>query len=195
MLLDQAIQTVAGAAARPQFHRAALERAGLTSDRFSHHPARKVDPALYGVLLALHGRGMPSPNSLALRLGLHSSTVSHHLARLEDRGLIERSRYWADGRLLAPVMTQAGMDAFVALHIARLSLLDELTGKWSRDDAQRLGTLMSRLGGELRVLNWERQRRDDDRRYDRRRERRAAESSAASGRSQPEAPACWGAGW
>ena len=154
---------MAGAAARPQFHRAALERAGITSGRLRDHPARKIDPALYGVLLALHGRGMPGPRSLALRLGLHSSTLCHHLARLEQRGLIERQRYWADRRLVAPILTPEGSDAFATLQWARLTLLDELTAPWSDDDLKALTTLMGRFAAALRVFNSPRQRLEDPR--------------------------------
>ena len=149
--LDKAIQTIGSLAARPGFHAQALARAGLTHDYFPDHPARSVDPALYGVLLALTGLGMPGPDGLAIRLGLHPSTVSHHLRRLEERGLVERRRYLIDRRMLAPRLTAQGRTALVTLQQARCQLLAAMLDDWPESEYRILSEVLGRLADDIRI--------------------------------------------
>lgn len=149
--LDHAILSIGALAARPRFHAESRDRAGLGGPHFPDHPARRVDPALYGVLAALDGQGMPGPTSIAIRLGLHPSTVSHHLERLERRGLVERRRYpehrkWGDVRL-----TREGREAYVALRDARHeALADLLSGLTENERAQSVAAV-ARLGDAVRL--------------------------------------------
>ena len=156
--IDKAIQTIGSLAARPGFHEKALARAGLTHDHFPDHPARSGDPALYGVLLALTGLGMPGPDGLAIRLGLHPSTVSHHLQRLEQRGLVERRRYLIDRRLLAPRLTAQGKTALVTLQQARCQLLAAMLGDWPEGEYRILGDVLARLADDVRIWTFSRLR-------------------------------------
>jgi len=156
--IDKAIQTLGSLAARPGFHAQALARAGLTHDYFPDHPARSVDPALYGVLLALTGLGMPGPDGLALRLGLHPSTVSHHLRRLEERGLVERRRYLIDRRLLAPRLTAQGRTALVTLQQARCQLLAAMMDDWPESEYRILSEVLARLADDVRIGTFSRLR-------------------------------------
>ena len=149
--IDKAIQTIGSLAARPGFHGQALARAGLTHDYFPDHPARSVDPALYGVLLALTGLGMPGPDGLAIRLGLHPSTVSHHLRRLEERGLVERRRYLIDRRMLAPRLTEQGKTALVTLQQARCQLLVAMLDDWPQNEYRILSESLARLADDIRI--------------------------------------------
>ena len=156
--IDKALQTIGSLAARPGFHAQALARAGLTHDYFPDHPARRVDPALYGVLLALTGLGMPGPDGLAIRLGLHPSTVSHHLRRLEERGLVERRRYLIDRRMLAPRITAQGRTALVTLQQARCQLLAAMLGDWPEGEYRILGDVLARLADDVRIWTFSRLR-------------------------------------
>jgi DNA-binding MarR family transcriptional regulator len=156
--IDKAIQTIGSLAARPGFHAQALARAGLTRDYFPDHPARSVDPALYGVLLALTGLGMPGPDGLAIRLGLHPSTVSHHLRRLEERGLVERRRYLIDRRLLAPRLTAQGEIALVTLQRARRQLLAAMLSDWAETEYHLLSDVLAKLADDIRVETFARLR-------------------------------------
>ena len=149
--IDKAIQTIGSLAARPGFHGQALARAGLMHDYFPDHPARSVDPALYGVLLALTGLGMPGPDGLAIRLGLHPSTVSHHLRRLEERGLVERRRYLIDRRMLAPRLTAQGRTALVTLQQARCQLLLAMLDDWPESEYRILSEVLARLADDIRI--------------------------------------------
>jgi DNA-binding MarR family transcriptional regulator len=151
--LDQAILSIGALAARPQFHAESRDRAGLGRHHFPDHPARRVDPALYGVLAALVGEGMPGPTSIAIRLGLHPSTVAHHLERLERRGLVERRHYPGNRKWGQTLLTPAGKVAYETIRDARHEALRELLGKWTEEEQRQLVGQVARLGDAIRALN------------------------------------------
>jgi DNA-binding MarR family transcriptional regulator len=62
-------------------------------------------------LRVLAAEQIASPGELARRLVLHKSTVTGIVARLEQRGLIERARRTDDGRRLALALTPGGRKA------------------------------------------------------------------------------------
>lgn len=161
--LDHAVLSIGALAARPRFHTESRQRAGLGGRHFPEHPARRVDPAQYGVLAALDGNGMPGPTSIAIRLGLHPSTVSHHLERLERRGLIERHRFrahrkWGDMRL-----TRAGREAYVTIRDARHEALKELLHGLTDDQREQVVRALALFGDAVRRHNLRAHRRDLDR--------------------------------
>lgn len=151
--LDHALLSLGVLAARPQFHVEARARAGLGGRHFLLHPARQVDPAAYGVLAALAGEGMPGPSSIAVRLGLDPSTVSHHLSRLQERGLVERRPYFGDRRWRDVELTPAGKDAYETLRDARQEALAALIADWTADEKAQLAAVVGRLGDAVRVHN------------------------------------------
>lgn len=151
--LDHAILSIAALAARPQFHAECLARAGLGREFFPDHPARLVDPALYGVLAALEGQGMPGPMSIGIRLGLRPSTVAHHLARLERRGLVERRRYVGNGKWGQALLTPTGRVAYETIRDARHAVLCDLLRTWNEEGQRDLVEQVARLGDAIRVLN------------------------------------------
>ncbi len=179
--LDHAILSIGALAARPRFHAESRRRAGLGGGYFPDHPARRVDPALYGVLAALDGAGMPGPMSIAVRLGLHPSTVSHHLERLECRGLIERHRYWQHRKWGDMRLTREGRDAYVTLRDARHEALADLLSQVPIDDREDLVQAVACLGDAVRRHNL-----DAHRRYlDGRREGRRVPRPGRSERPRP----------
>jgi len=151
--LDHAILSIGALAARPQFHAESRARAGLGRHHFPDHPARRVDPALYGVLAALDGQGMPGPTSIGIRLGLHPSTVAHHLERLERRGLVERNRYFGNRRWGQVLLTPAGRVAYETIRDGRHEVLRDLLRKWTEDEQRSLVEQVARLGDAIRALN------------------------------------------
>jgi DNA-binding MarR family transcriptional regulator len=151
--LDHAILSLGALAARPQFHAEAHSRAGLGAHHFPDHPARCVDPALYGVLAALAGEGMPGPSSIAVRLGLHPSTVSHHLDRLSRRGLAERRPFFGHRKWRDVGLTPEGREAYETLRDARHDALAELVKDWSPQEKAMLAEPKGRLGDAVRVHN------------------------------------------
>jgi len=74
----------------------------------------KLSPGDYAVLLALseaEGRRLRS-SELAASMDWERSRLSHHLARMEKRGLIAREDCATDNRGAEVLMTPAGADAF-----------------------------------------------------------------------------------
>lgn len=73
-----------------------------------------LSPSDYAVLLALHDvdRHRLRSSELAANIGWHRSRLSHHLARMERRGLIERQECETDSRGAEIVLTDTGLDAF-----------------------------------------------------------------------------------
>ena len=88
----------------------------------------------YAVLLALaeaSGRQLRS-SELAAHIGWERSRLSHHLGRMEARGLIRRDECATDSRGAEIVLTDAGADAFRRangphLHAIREVFVDALT--------------------------------------------------------------------
>ena len=70
----------------------------------------------YPVLVTLHELGGATIRSteLAERIGWEQSRLSHHLARMERRGLISRSRHQADNRGSEVHLTSQGRDHYLA---------------------------------------------------------------------------------
>jgi DNA-binding MarR family transcriptional regulator len=74
----------------------------------------KLSPGDYAVLLALseaEGRRLRS-SDLAATMDWERSRLSHHLGRMEKRGLIRREDCATDNRGAEVVMTDAGAEAF-----------------------------------------------------------------------------------
>ena len=82
----------------------------------------------YGVLLALSeadGHRIRS-SDLADRIGWERSRLSHHLGRMERRGLIAREECATDNRGAEIVLVPAGADAFRASNAPHLHAIREL---------------------------------------------------------------------
>ena len=82
----------------------------------------------YGVLLALSeadGHRIRS-SDLADRIGWERSRLSHHLGRMERRGLIVREDCATDNRGAEIVLVQAGAEAFRAANAPHLHAIREL---------------------------------------------------------------------
>jgi DNA-binding MarR family transcriptional regulator len=102
----------------------ALQRA-LTSGLQS---TSGVSPADYAVLLALseadHHRLRSS--ALAEVIGWERSRLSHHLGRMEARGLVRRQRSHTDNRGAAVEITDEGARTFRSASVSHLRLVREL---------------------------------------------------------------------
>jgi DNA-binding MarR family transcriptional regulator len=87
-----------------------------------------ISPADYEVLLALSeadGRRLRS-SALAEKAGWERSRLSHHLARMERRGLIAREECLTDNRGAEVVITDEGLHVFRRSSAAHLALVRRL---------------------------------------------------------------------
>ena len=87
-----------------------------------------LSPGDYQVLLALSeadGHRM-RPSEIAALIGWERSRLSHHLGRMEKRGLISRDPCAADGRGAEVVLARHGSDCFRRATIPHLRAVREL---------------------------------------------------------------------
>ena len=87
-----------------------------------------LSPGDYAVLLALSETedGRRRSSDLAATINWERSRLSHHLGRMEQRGLIRRERTATDSRGAEIILEPAGTDAFRAATIAHLRAIREL---------------------------------------------------------------------
>jgi DNA-binding MarR family transcriptional regulator len=87
-----------------------------------------LSPADYAVLLALHDADAHRLRSseLASRIGWQRSRLSHHLGRMELRGLIDRQECATDSRGAEIVVTASGRAAFRRATVPHLRAIREL---------------------------------------------------------------------
>jgi DNA-binding MarR family transcriptional regulator len=108
----------------------------------------------YAVLLALTetaGQRL-RPSDLASRIGWERSRLSHHLGRMERRGLIRREECATDSRGADVVLTPAGAAAFHDATIPHLRAIRELfVDALTPEQLDAAGNLASALRSHLNV--------------------------------------------
>lgn len=96
------------------------------ADRMQHESA--LSSGDYAVLLALSeapGHRLRS-SEVAAQIGWERSRVSHHLGRMEKRGLILREACAVDSRGSDVILTEAGADAFRRSSVPHLRDIHDL---------------------------------------------------------------------
>ncbi|MDX2847289.1 MarR family winged helix-turn-helix transcriptional regulator [Actinacidiphila glaucinigra] len=105
-----------------------------TTERLRSHLASRLQsdsalsPGDYAVLLALHeaeGHRLRS-SELAAVIGWERSRLSHHLGRMERRGLIRRVECATDNRGAEAVLTDDGAQAFRLATLPHLGAVREM---------------------------------------------------------------------
>ncbi|MFC3502792.1 MarR family winged helix-turn-helix transcriptional regulator [Micromonospora krabiensis] len=111
-----------------------------------------LSPGDYAVLLALteaQGHGMRS-SELAAHIGWERSRLSHHLGRMERRGLISRQECATDPRGADILLTPAGADAFQRSTVPHLRAIRELfVDALTPDQIAAAGEIAAALRGNL----------------------------------------------
>jgi DNA-binding MarR family transcriptional regulator len=108
----------------------------------------------YAVLLALTEAAGDRlrPSDLASRIGWERSRLSHHLGRMERRGLIRREECATDSRGADVVLTAAGEAAFRDATIPHLRAIRELfVDALTPEQLDAAGDLASALRTHLKV--------------------------------------------
>lgn len=87
-----------------------------------------LSPGDYAVLLALREAECRRlrPSELAARIGWQRSRLSHHVGRMERRGLVRREECAVDSRGAEVVLTDEGADAFRRASLPHLRAVREL---------------------------------------------------------------------
>ncbi|GAA4604087.1 DNA-binding MarR family transcriptional regulator [Actinoplanes octamycinicus] len=92
------------------------------------HADTGLSPGDYAVLLALSEaeRQRMRSSDLAARIGWERSRLSHHLGRMERRGLVRREECATDSRGAEAILEPAGAAAFDAATVPHLTAIREL---------------------------------------------------------------------
>jgi MarR family transcriptional regulator for hemolysin len=99
------------------------------------------------VLAMLEGRGPMVQRVLATSLGIEGPTLTRHLERLEELGLIRRNRAGADRRYALVDLTPAGQALCHELDAIARAANDQLLAGFSEDEITQLKNMLQRLTG------------------------------------------------
>lgn len=108
-----------------------------------------VDKASMIVLYSLKEPEQARPSTVAAFCGLDVSTISRHLKRLEDEGLVERRSDPLDRRAQLVALTPTARDLLATLDETRKKSLDFALRDWSDADRTQLSHLLTRLADDL----------------------------------------------
>nr|WP_272918107.1 MarR family transcriptional regulator [Actinomadura rayongensis] len=99
----------------------------------------------YSVLLSLHREPLLDQRTLGVRVSLDKSTGGDVVARLEERGWVERTRDAGDGRRNLLGLTAAGRDFLIDRAAAVVAVQAELLAPLPAGERRRFTDLMARL--------------------------------------------------
>lgn len=122
----------------PQVHAALVERAGV-----------EIELVQAQALSRIVDSGGMRLSDLAEGLLVACSTAGRHAARLEVRGLSQRTADPADARAVIVRASPAGVELVGRLRTVHAQMLAEALDHWEEEDLTILTTLMSRLGEDL----------------------------------------------
>jgi len=108
-------------------------------------PVQLLDRSAYTILGLLNDAGPMRNGALAARLQLDASTVSRHVAALQQAGLTTREADPDDGRACRLRLTSAGQRAFGETRQVRRAAVRELVGSWPSDEQDMFAALLERL--------------------------------------------------
>lgn len=97
------------------------------------------------VLATLDGRGPMIQRDLAAALGIEGPTLTRHLDRLEELGLIQRHRDGADRRYALVELTPAGRSRCPELDAIAREANDQLLAGFSAEETAQLTDMLQRL--------------------------------------------------
>jgi MarR family transcriptional regulator for hemolysin len=97
------------------------------------------------VLAMLENAGPKIQRVLAASLGIEGPTLTRHLDRLEELGLIRRNRDGADRRYALVELTPAGRTLCQELDSIARAANDELLSGFSAEETAQLKTMLQRL--------------------------------------------------
>jgi len=110
------------------------------------------DKSVIALLAQLTAAGPLRATELAERACLDPSTVSRHLASLEDDGYVDRTPDPDDGRATLLQATSAGASHLAQVREQRLEVLSAAVSNWSDKDLATLTRLSRRLASDLEQL-------------------------------------------
>jgi MarR family transcriptional regulator, transcriptional regulator for hemolysin len=104
------------------------------------------------VLAVAAGRPGLSQRDLAQEIGLESSTLTHHLEKLEKDGLVARVRDFADRRILRVDVTDHGRQCMLDMIPEASILNDEVADVLTDREVKQLLKSLGKINNQLRLL-------------------------------------------
>ncbi len=108
-----------------------------------------LDKGSLMVLASVHELGEARPSASAEFCGLDNSTISRHIKRLEDEGMIARSPDPADGRASLLRLTDDGQDYLDRAQQLRRAALDHALAGWKPTERSMLNNILGRLAKDM----------------------------------------------
>lgn len=133
----------------------ATEPIGLQLTRTAKAVSRAFDEALgevggtlptWLILVSLKGQQHGAQRDIAAAVGVEGPTLTHHLNRLEDQGLVRRSRDPDNRRVHRVVLTEAGEAAFFRM----LGAVQAFNRRLQAGLSERQLTVLEQTLGRLR---------------------------------------------
>ncbi|MBN8940080.1 MAG: MarR family transcriptional regulator [Rhizobiales bacterium] len=106
----------------------------------------EVTPVQYAALAKLHDLGPTSQNALGRLVGIDPATMFGVAGRLAKRGLVTPSVDPNDARLVLLELTDVGRETVEAMKARGLEVTDKTLAPLSRDEAETLVRLLTKLG-------------------------------------------------
>ena len=131
---------------------------GLRLSRTARAASRAFDDALaraggsvpvWLVLISLKRQQLRNQRELAEAVGIREATLSHHLAAMDEQGLITRRRDPANRRVHLVELTEAGEAAFQRMRGAATAFDQRLRDGLSAAEIAELARLLDRLAANL----------------------------------------------
>ena len=143
-MLNEELETRIEAVRR--FNRFFTRRIGVLREGLLHTPYSLAEAR---ILFEIAHRDDPTASDLSRELGLDPGYLSRILARLEQRGLIDKVRSETDARRRLLSLTPEGEDAFSLLDGRSREEVAEMLGELSEGDQRRLLEAMQTIEGVL----------------------------------------------
>ncbi|MDQ0691350.1 MarR family winged helix-turn-helix transcriptional regulator [Arthrobacter sp. W4I7] len=120
-------------------------RARSISLQLSRQVHRKMEPAAYGLLTAIHREGFVRLTGLATIICVGKPSVSRQITFLESEGLVCKEADPLDRRAQVIRLTEKGEKEMHRVQEARKQVFRDRLGGWPLEDLQRLADYMERL--------------------------------------------------
>lgn len=121
-----------------------LEMIGRRTDLY-----RRVDRAGYLVLRTLDRAGPLNINALSGTLGLHASTVTRQVNRLEHSGFVSRRVNREDQRSSTIGLNALGRRSMRAVENERHNRIKSVLNGWTQDERDSLGYVLAKLNDTI----------------------------------------------
>ena len=98
-----------------------------------------------GILLSLHGGIASTPFELSKLLGVDTGLMTRLLDKLEQKGLLERSRSLEDRRVVNLTLTEKGGEISAQIPEIAPGVLNARLKHFNREEFKELGRLLSKF--------------------------------------------------